>query len=185
MNIFFLTYIIWILSEIILNRFIRSGKSDKKSADKNTELYLWVSIIVSITIGIFVRIKFSSPIFFREQLALIGITLIIIGIIIRFIAIKQLGRFFTVDVTIRDNHQLIQNGFYKYLRHPSYTGSLLSFLGFGLSLNNWFSLAIIFLPILLAFIYRINIEENVMSEQFGKQYQDYISKTKRIIPFIY
>jgi protein-S-isoprenylcysteine O-methyltransferase Ste14 len=185
MNIFFLTYIIWILSEIILNRFFRSGKSDKKSADKNTELYLWVSIIVSITIGIFVRIKFSSPIFFNEQLALIGITLIIIGIIIRLITIKQLGRLFTVDVTIRDNHQLMQNGFYKYLRHPSYTGSLLSFLGFGLSLNNWFSLTIVFLPILIAFIYRMNIEENVLSKKFGKQYQDYISKTKRLIPFVY
>ncbi|HEY5123787.1 MAG TPA: isoprenylcysteine carboxylmethyltransferase family protein [Ignavibacteria bacterium] len=185
MNIFFLTYIIWILSEIILNRFIRSGKSDKKSADKNTELYLWVSIIVSITIGIFVRIKFSSPIFVNEQLALIGIIVIIIGIIIRFITIKQLGRLFTVDVTIRDNHQLMQNGFYKYLRHPSYTGSLLSFLGFGLSLNNWFTLTIVFLPILIAFIYRMNIEENVLSEKFGKQYQDYISKTKRLIPFVY
>jgi protein-S-isoprenylcysteine O-methyltransferase Ste14 len=96
-----------------------------------------------------------------------------------------LGRFFTVNVTIRDDHKLIQSGFYKYLRHPSYTGSLLSFLGFGLSLDNWLSLAIIFLPTLFAFIYRMKVEENVLSEQFGEQYQDYILKTKRIIPFIY
>jgi protein-S-isoprenylcysteine O-methyltransferase Ste14 len=96
-----------------------------------------------------------------------------------------LGRFFTVNVTIRIDHQLIQSGFYKYLRHPSYTGALLSFLGLGLSLNNWFSLVIVFLPTLFAFIHRMNIEENVLAEQFGKQYQDYISKTKRILPFVY
>ena len=185
MNIYQVIYILWLLSEIILNRLVRSGKSDKKSADKNTEIYLWVTIIISITIGVFVSIKFSLPILLNGQLALIGIAIIIVGIIIRFIAIKQLGRFFTVNVTIRDDHKLIQSGFYKYLRHPSYTGSLLSFFGFGLSLNNWLSMAIIFLPTLFAFIYRMKIEENVLSEQFGKQYQDYISNTKRIIPFIY
>lgn len=185
MNIYQVIYIIWLLSEIILNRLVRSGKSDKQSTDKNTEIYLWVTIVVSITIGVFVSIKFTLPILLNGQLVLIGTIIIIVGIIIRFIAIKQLGRFFTVNVTIRDDHKLIQSGFYKYLRHPSYTGSLLSFLGFGISLNNWLSLAIIFLPALFAFIYRMKIEEIVLSEQFGKQYQDYISKTKRIIPFIY
>ena len=185
MNIYSLTYIIWILSEIILNRFVRSGKSDKKSADKNTELYLWGTIMLSITIGVYVKYNFPLPVFYNVQFALFGIIIIFFGIIIRFLAIKQLGRFFTVDVTIREGHQLMQSGFYKYLRHPSYSGSLLSFLGFGLSLNNWFTLAIIFLPVLIAFIYRIKIEESVLTEQFGNQYQDYKSKTKCIIPFIY
>ena len=185
MNIYQLIYLFWFLSEIILNRLVRSGKTDKKSTDKNTEIYLWVTIIVSITISVFISLNYTLPILLNGQLALIGTIIIIIGIIIRFIAIKQLGRFFTVNVTIRDEHKLIQSGFYKYLRHPSYTGSLLSFFGFGLSLNNWLSLVIVFLPILFAFIYRMNIEENVLSEQFGKQYQEYISKTKRIIPFVY
>jgi len=185
MNIIYLVYFFWILSEVILNRLTRSGKSDKQGADKNTELYLWLSIIISITIGVFISRMFALPIFLNERLKLIGITVIIIGILIRLIAIKQLGKFFTVDVTIRNDHQLMQSGFYKYVRHPSYTGALLSFLGFGLSLNNWLSLAIVFLPTLFAFIHRMNIEEKVLTEQFGKQYQDYVSKTKRILPFVY
>ncbi len=185
MNIYQVIYLIWFFSEIYLNRFVRSGKSDKKYSDKNTENYLWVSIIFSITIGVFVSANFAHPLIPGELLSLIGVIIIIIGMIIRFAAIKQLGRFFTVNVTIRDDHKLIQSGFYKYLRHPSYTGSLLSFLGFGLSLNNWLSLMIIFLPTLFAFIYRMRIEENVLAEQFGKQYLEYINKTKRIIPFIY
>ncbi|HEX7414717.1 MAG TPA: isoprenylcysteine carboxylmethyltransferase family protein [Bacteroidia bacterium] len=186
MNIFInLTYIVWVLSEIILNRLARSGKSDKQGADKHTELYVWLSIIISITIASFMLVYFPFPIFGTQQFQLIGISVIIVGILIRLLAIKQLGRFFTVNVTIRENHQLMQSGFYKYLRHPSYTGALLSFLGLGLILNNWFSLAIVFLSILSTFIYRMNIEEKVLTEQFGKQYLDYISKTKRLIPFIY
>ena len=183
--LFYSTYLLWILSEVLLNRLIRSSKTDKQAADKNTELYLWLSIIISISIGVFVSTMFAFPIFFSERLALIGIAVIFIGIIIRLIAIKQLGRFFTVDVTIRKDHQLMQNGFYKYLRHPSYTGSLVSFLGFGLSLNNWLSLVVVFLPILFTFMYRISIEEKVLTEQFGKQYLDYTSRTKRLIPFVY
>ena len=107
------------------------------------------------------------------------------GVIFRFIAIKQLGRFFTVNVTIRNDHQLIQSGLYKYLRHPSYCGSLISFLGFGISLNNWLSIIFIIIPYSLAVMYRIKVEEKVLTEQFGKQYLDYKKHTKRIIPFIY
>ncbi|HEX7415381.1 MAG TPA: isoprenylcysteine carboxylmethyltransferase family protein, partial [Bacteroidia bacterium] len=135
MNIFInLTYIVWILSEIILNRIARSGKSDKQGVDKYTELYVWLSIIISITTASFVLAYFPFPIFSSKQFQLIGISVIIVGIFIRLLAIKQLGRFFTVNVTIRENHQLMQSEFYKYLRHPSYTGALLSFLGLGLIL---------------------------------------------------
>lgn len=185
MNIFFLTYIVWILSEVLLNRFVRSGKSDKQSSDKNSELYLWITITIAVTLGVILSTSYAFPIFLKEKFKFIGLIIIIVGIIIRFTAIRQLGRFFTVDVTIRKDHQLMQNGFYKYIRHPSYTGSLLSFLGFGLALNNWISIVVVFIPVLLTFIHRMNIEEKVLTGQFDKQYIDYINRTKRLIPYIY
>ena len=146
MKIFYITYILWVLSEIFLNRFLRSGKQDRKSADRKTELYLWLTIVLTITIANFVMFSYPFPIFPRAGFAITGLIVIITGMLIRFLAIKQLGRFFTVDVTIRKDHELMQSGFYKYVRHPSYTGSLLSFLGFGLSLNNWLGLAIVLFP---------------------------------------
>jgi len=185
MNIFYLTYIIWGLSEVIMNRLVRSGKDDKKGADNNTELYIWICIIICVTLGVLVSLKYPVPIFINVKLMLIGIIIIIIGIILRFLAVRQLGRFFTVNVTIRKDHKLIQNGFYKYIRHPSYTGSLLSFLGFGISLNNWLSLGLVFIPTLFFFILRMNVEEKVLAEQFGKQYSDYLKRTKRLIPLLY
>lgn len=175
----------WILSEVILNRFVRSKSTDKKGTDKKTELYLWLIIISCITIGTIISFNMYCPVYLNESLKYIGLATIIMGIIIRFIAIKQLGKFFTVDVTIRANHQLMQSGLYKLLRHPSYTGCLLSFLGYGIALNNWISLVVLFIPILLIFIYRMNVEEKVLTQQFGEKYLDYISRTKRLIPFLY
>ncbi|MGP8215804.1 MAG: methyltransferase family protein [Bacteroidia bacterium] len=185
MYIFYGTYIVWILSEIILNRLARPAKSDKQGVDKHTELYVWIAIAIAVSVGVYVSEITSFPVFFNEKIEFVGLAVIIIGIIIRFAAIRQLGRFFTVSVTIRDDHRIIQSGFYKYLRHPSYTGALLSFFGLGIQLNNWLSFFIVFVPILFAFIYRINIEEKVLIEQFGQQYKEYIGRTKRIIPFVY
>jgi protein-S-isoprenylcysteine O-methyltransferase Ste14 len=105
--------------------------------------------------------------------------------IIRFIAIYSLGRFFTVDLTIKDNHKIKKDGLYRLLRHPSYSGSLLSFLGYGLSLNDWISLIVIFIPVTIAFLYRIRIEEKLLTDQFGNDYIDYMKKTNCLIPFIY
>jgi len=115
----------------------------------------------------------------------LGLALIVIGVIIRLIIIKSLGSFFTANVTIKQNHKLKTDGFYRFLRHPSYTALLLSFIGFGISLNNWISLMIIVITILIVFINRIRIEEKVLIEYFGQEYLDYKKTTKALIPFIY
>jgi protein-S-isoprenylcysteine O-methyltransferase Ste14 len=105
--------------------------------------------------------------------------------IFRFIAVWSLGKFFTVDVTIQENHKIIDKGVYKIVRHPSYLGSLVSFIGFGISLNNWISLIIIIIPITIAFIHRIKIEEQLLLKQFEVDYSEYMKKTYRLLPKIY
>ncbi len=64
----------------------------------------------------------------------------IAGIIIRWTAIYTLDKYFTGTVLIKEDHRLIRNGLYKYLRHPAYTGALMAHLGLGLSFANWVSL---------------------------------------------
>lgn len=114
-----------------------------------------------------------------------GLILIISGMIVRFFAIRALGEYFTVNLGIDHGHKLINHGLYKYIRHPSYTGSLLSFFGFGLSLNNWISMLVVVIPVLLSFIYRIHIEEDLLRAEFGSAYEDYCNRTKRLVPLIY
>lgn len=183
--LFIIVYIIWGLSEILINRFLRSKADDKKNQDKNSLAFIWITIVIVINAAIFISMKYYFPISAFETVRYFGLALILTGIILRSVVINSLGKYFTVDVTIRQGHQLKKDGFYKFLRHPSYSASLLSFVGFGISLNNWISLIIVVASILFAFIRRINIEEKALTEHFGEEYIDYKKKTYRIVPFVY
>jgi len=114
-----------------------------------------------------------------------GLSLLVAGVAIRWTAIYTLGKYFTSTVMIRDDHRLIRAGLYKHLRHPAYTGALVAHLGLGLSFSNWFSLALSFVPYLVAAGYRIHVEEQALNEAFGEEYLDYSRNTKRLIPKLY
>ena len=114
-----------------------------------------------------------------------GCGLFVLGLTLRWYSIIYLGRFFTANVAIHSGHEIIDTGPYKRIRHPSYTGALLAFLGLALSLANWVSLAVVLVPILLAFSRRISIEENALASALGSPYTNYMRRTKRLAPFIY
>jgi protein-S-isoprenylcysteine O-methyltransferase Ste14 len=183
--IFIVSYCIWFVSEILLNRLMRSRSNDRKNADQNSLLVIWLTVILSVAIAVYLSFNYSIPISNHSFFQYLGIVIILIGIFLRLLVIRSLGKFFTVDVTIRQDHKLKKDGFYKYLRHPSYFASLISFIGFGFSLNNWLSLIIILASVLVVFVRRIKVEENVLIEQFGKEYSDYMKSTKGLIPFFY
>jgi protein-S-isoprenylcysteine O-methyltransferase Ste14 len=179
-------YLAWFISEIMLHRILRGGdQADKKKQDKGSLAFIWIVIIVFINIAVLVAIKTPYAIIPGQLMNRVGLSVILLGMILRFVSIVQLGRLFTVVVTIRKDHRIKKDGLYSILRHPSYAGSLLSFLGFGLSLNNWLGLAISFIPVFAVFIYRMNVEEKMLTEQFGEEYTEYMKHTSRIIPWIY
>ena len=76
-------------------------------------------------------------------------------------------------------------GFYKIVRHPSYLGLFMIFTGLAISMNSILSILVICLPVFLVILYRIYVEETVLSEEFGDKYRDYKKTTRKIIPFIY
>jgi protein-S-isoprenylcysteine O-methyltransferase Ste14 len=106
-------------------------------------------------------------------------------LVMRWLAILSLGRLFTVDVAIMQNHHVVRRGIYKWIRHPSYSGALLSFLGLGTAFSNYFSIAVIFVPICAAFLYRIQVEERALLAAFGDEYREYCATTRRLIPWLY
>ena len=67
------------------------------------------------------------------------------GLLLRWWAIISLGRFFIVNVTIEKDHELVERGPFRIVRHPLYTGVLLAFVGYALSLGNWAALLVILL----------------------------------------
>jgi protein-S-isoprenylcysteine O-methyltransferase Ste14 len=184
-TIFIIIWSVWFISEILLNRLFRSGEHDKKNLDRGTLSIVWITVGIANSLGIIATFFIRSPISNNAFIPYLGLALITFGMIFRFIAILTLGKFFTVDVTIRKDHEIKKDGVYKLIRHPSYSGSILSFIGFGFSLNNWISLFVVSIPVIIAMLYRIKIEENLLIKQFGVGYQDYLKNTFRLIPWIY
>ena len=185
MTVFIIIWSIWFISELLVNRLLRSGKNDKKSQDKGSIRIIWIMIGLANSLGIFFSIFSKNHISNLIIVPYLGLFLILVGMTLRFISIWSLGRLFTVDVTIRDNHTIKRDGVYRFIRHPSYLGSIVSFIGFGISLNNWVSLLIISVLVTSAMIYRITIEEKLLKQQFDSEYSEYMKKSRRLIPWIY
>ena len=141
-----------LLTEILLNRLLRSKSSDKQNEDKNSISIIWVTIIIAVSLAVLISKIVNLPIYSNSSVQYVGVIIIFIGIILRLFAVVTLGQFFTVDVTIRQNHKLKKDGLYKYLRHPSYFASLVSFIGMGWTFNNWLSLLLLVVAILIVFI---------------------------------
>jgi protein-S-isoprenylcysteine O-methyltransferase Ste14 len=175
----------WFVTEFLYKNMLKSGKEDQKNKDKSTLNILWLAIPFSIMSSILISYNTHFMIVDGNWILYVGEILILTGIIFRYIIIRSLGKYFTVDVTIRQDHKIKKEGFYKYLRHPSYAFSLLTSLGLGLYLNNCLSLIFAFVPPFLAFAYRIKIEEQALVEQFGDEYLEYRKSTKKLLPFIY
>ena len=120
-----------------------------------------------------------------EVWAVVGICLMWLGFGLRLWAIHTLGKFFRLVVLIQDDHALIQDGPYRWLRHPSYTGSLMTALGFGIALHNLGSVLAVLLIPLLGFVPRMNAEESALLGSMGEPYQRYLDRTKRLIPKVW
>jgi protein-S-isoprenylcysteine O-methyltransferase Ste14 len=183
--LFLIVCALWILSEILL-QFLRRSKKDNQDKDLGSLKRLNLVIYISVTIGVFFSFTQFGHININPfVIQLIGLVLIVFGLVVRWLAILTLRRYFTVNVVIQTDHSIIQNGFYKYLRHPSYTGMLISFLGLGIGLSNWISISVMLISITFALVNRIRIEEQALIDAFGNDYLKYCSKTWRLIPQIY
>ena len=115
----------------------------------------------------------------------LGVGILLLSIIFRVWAIRTLGRFFTATVQIVEEHQVVQSGPYALVRHPSYTGAYLSYVGTGIMLEAWWGLAFATIAMGFAYYQRISAEEQTLLAHFGDAYADYSAKTKRLIPFIF
>jgi protein-S-isoprenylcysteine O-methyltransferase Ste14 len=108
-----------------------------------------------------------------------------VGIALRQYSMAVLGKYFTFDVAVSSGHAVIETGPYRYIRHPSYTGALLTLLGFGLALGNWAGLAAALCCMAFAYTYRITVEEAALTTALGEPYKQYVSRTWRLVPFLF
>jgi protein-S-isoprenylcysteine O-methyltransferase Ste14 len=122
-----------------------------------------------------------------ESLAIVLLAdmLLLSGIILRIWAIVHLGKLFTVDVGIQQGHRVIQDGPYRFVRHPSYSGSMIALTGMACLTFNWLGFLVIIVSSLTAYSIRISAEEKMLLLNLGEDYRRYAARTKRLIPGIY
>lgn len=114
-----------------------------------------------------------------------GLILLVSGSLLRRHCWNMLGKHFTGDVKASADQPVIEQGIYCWVRHPSYTGGMLMYLGTGLALTNWLSTLIIGVAGSAAYAFRVRVEEQALQTGLGGRYQEYMRRTKRFVPFIF
>ncbi len=115
----------------------------------------------------------------------LGVATMIAGSLLRRHCWRMLGSSFTGAVIVHPDHEVIERGAYRYVRHPSYTAGSIVVLGIGLALGNWIAVLILLAGATLSYGYRVRVEERALLSVIGEPYRDYMAHTKRFIPYLF
>ena len=177
---------VWVASEICLTIATRTRRGSGNVKDRGSMIVIWVTIFLAIAAGETIRYSMPYQMFNGTRWpTLVAIFVVLAGIALRWTAILSLGKAFSPNVAILSNQTIYRKGLYRWVRHPAYTGSLISFFGLGIQQQNWLAGIAVIAPITAAFLYRIHVEEAALNEAFGAEYAEYSRQTKRLIPGIY
>jgi protein-S-isoprenylcysteine O-methyltransferase Ste14 len=114
-----------------------------------------------------------------------GTLCLILGLWLFYRSHADLGKNWSITLEVREKHELITHGLYRWIRHPMYLALLIYSLGQALVLPNWLAGPSYGFAIVLIFAFRLGPEQRMMLEEFGEDYKTYMAKTKRLIPGVW
>ncbi len=163
-------------------RSLEQGEQDRRSTQAiGLGLFISVlSLIAALPLDLLNVAIIASPL-----AGWIGVVIAALGIGLRAWANRTLGRFYSRVLQIADQQVIVQSGPYRLLRHPGYLGSILLWVGSALASLNWIALGLAFVVMFSVYIYRIQVEEEMLLSTFGERYREYRAHTWRLIPFIF
>ena len=112
-----------------------------------------------------------------------GLLCAIFSFKIRWAAIAALGKFWSLHVEMRENHEFVQSGPFRFLRHPVYFSMILEIAAFGLICSAYYMLLIVPFAFIPALIMRLRLEEPALVDKFGDAYRDYQRRVQAVIPY--
>ena len=150
--------------------------------------YLGIAIL-GFAVSIYDFWIFQGRMFQIGILLILGIVLLLIGGSLRVVSRKTLMKAgFTMinsgKLQIVGDQRLITDGVYGRVRHPLYLGEICRNLGFAVIFSSLYGVVVMVIAGIFL-ILRIRIEEEMLLGQFGKEYEEYMKKTKKLIPYIY
>jgi len=179
-------YFIWLVPEMIYT-VSRRIKMSSRANDGYSSLVIRLSLVTAVFLANWlVRVQTWASISWHPVLIFgLGIMLMVSGVAFRWYSIRVLGKYFSVNLVVQPGQTVMREGPYRWIRHPSYTGSLITMLGLGLAFTNWLCLVSVPLIVLIGYSYRANVEEQMLITALGTPYREYMKDTKRFIPFVY
>jgi protein-S-isoprenylcysteine O-methyltransferase len=168
-NVAFWTILgLFILGENAMRYRTRRNRRGGRRAERSTLVLVVVCVVGAVAAGIQLANWSGGSVGSAAwPLFVLGLVLMCVGIAIRQWAVATLARFFTIDVRVQPGQTVVEGGPYRWVRHPSYTGLIVTFVGFGLALGNWASLAVLAVVPTAGLVYRIRFEERVLLEGLG------------------
>jgi protein-S-isoprenylcysteine O-methyltransferase len=170
-------------------RIVRSGlEGGKRTGSKDSGSMavllagMGAAMLVAYPIA-FVK-AWSFPRNWHLPLFAAGVSMMFLGSLLRRYCWRTLGESFTGDVTVRPDQHIVSSGPYRLVRHPSYTAGMMMYIGIGLALGSWLSLALLTIATVATYSYRVAVEERVLLDALGEPYEAYMKGRKRFIPYI-
>ena len=170
-----------------IGSFFQNPEKGAATRDRGSYALIMVSMFVGVFLAFYCAYGLPAATIGWQQHAVfwVGIALMLVGAAFRWYAIRVLGKFFTRSVATRAGQYVVDTGPYRLIRHPSYSGSLVTLLGFGLALTNWISVILILLGAGIGYAWRVHVEEQALCADLGQPYRDYMQRTRRFVPYVW
>ena len=176
--------LVWAISQLWIGR--RRSGDPGRARDRGTLDLLIVAVFAALVVGIWLAWHDDGQVATRNgPLLWSGMAAMAAGLMLRWWSVRTLAQYFTVDIAIQPGQELVRRGPYRLLRHPSYTGALLTVFGFGIALGDLLATLVVTVPITAAFLWRIRIEEQMLAQAFPDAYPAYARETRRLVPFVW
>ncbi len=162
-----------------------SAKPDRYNRNLLVLAFLLFPFAVALP---YFEFKFLTSLYlssFMPPVLIVGILAILIGWIVLLVSRLQIGRYGGARIAIEDDHRLVTNGMYRFIRNPQYLGMLLILSGYAVSLGSLIVTAIIVICLLAILRSRIRLEEELLLAAFGDEYREYMRRTWRLLPHVY
>ena len=157
------------------------------SQDRGSKRAIGMAVVIGVLAAALAAVLFPSLRIPVPEIAFWGgLALIVGGVSVRQYAVWTLDDAFSLEVAVEASDEVVDSGPYRWVRHPSYTGALLSLLGLGIAVGNWASIVVLIVAGLGGYGYRIRVEERALRETLGDSYVEYEEQTPyRIVPLLW
>lgn len=176
---------------ISIVRKIYTGKQRKKAMvfEKKSGGEIFFLVLNAVGMIIPLIYVFTSNLDFAnyylpDWVGWLGLVVFIGAIWLLYLSHRDLGRHWTITVGLREDHKLITKGIYKHIRHPMYAAHLVWAIAQIMMLHNWIAGYCFIVTMVPFYLYRAGREEDMLIDQFGKEYWNYKQKTGALFPRI-